>query len=187
VCSSDLPRLYDGYVGRYQLAPQIFLTITRDGDRLYGQASGQGKFEIFPEGDKEFFAKVTDLQISFKTDDHGRATELTIHQMGMHTPAKRTEDAKPRKEIAVDAKILEGYTGRYQVSPAMILEVTRDGNRLFTQATGQAKFEVFAESERDFFVKAFDAQLTFNTDAQGKATAMVLHQGGRDTTAKRIE
>jgi hypothetical protein len=45
----------------------------------------------------------------------------------------------------------------------------------------------FPESERDFFVKAFDAQLTLETDSRGRAMAIVLHQGGATIRAKRIE
>jgi hypothetical protein len=57
---------------------------------------------------------------------------------------------------------------------------------LFTQATGQGKIEVFPESDRDFFLKVVDAQLTFETDSQGRATGIVLHQGG-DHKAPRVE
>jgi exopolyphosphatase/pppGpp-phosphohydrolase len=32
-----------------------------------------------------------------------------------------------------------------------------------------------------------DAQLTFTTDAQGKATEAILHQNGRDNPAKRVD
>jgi len=67
------------------------------------------------------------------------------------------------------------------------MTVTREGTQLFTQATGQRRVEVFPEGERDFFVKAFDAQLTFETDARGRATAIILHQGGATIRARRIE
>jgi CubicO group peptidase (beta-lactamase class C family) len=59
------PKLFDGYVGRYQMAPNFILTISRNGDRLFAQATGQGRFEIFPEGEKDFFAKIADIQIAF--------------------------------------------------------------------------------------------------------------------------
>ena len=55
------------------------------------------------------------------------------------------------------------------------------------QLTGQPRFEVFAESEKKFFLKVVDAQLTFETDAQNKAVAVVLHQNGMDQRAPRIE
>jgi len=183
-------KLFDGYVGYYEMAPRFILNITRDGDHLYAQATGQGRFEIFPESEKEYFAKAADIQLSFHTGDDGKATELVVHQGGANTVAKRVE-AEPkvpeRNKIVVDSKVLEGYVGKYQVTPQMVLTVSRDGGRLFTQATGQPKFEVFAESLKDFFVKEFEASLTFHTDAQGKTTEVVLHQGGADLPCKRIE
>ena len=83
------PKLFDGYVGQYQLAPNFILTITREGDKLFAQASGQPKFQIFPESEREFFLKVVDAQITFETDTTGRATSLTLHQNGANVPAKR--------------------------------------------------------------------------------------------------
>jgi len=65
--------------------------------------------------------------------------------------------------------------------------VTREGNRLFVQATSQPKFEVFPEGERDFFLKVVDAQIAFEIDGQGRAAALILHQGGADQRAKRVE
>ncbi len=56
--------------------------------------------------------------------------------------------------------------------------MTREGNHLFTQVTGQQKVEVFLESDHDFFLTVIDAQITFQTDSQGKVTGLVLHQGG---------
>ncbi|MGA3205790.1 MAG: serine hydrolase [Bryobacteraceae bacterium] len=180
-------KLFDGYVGRYEIAPKIIVNVTRDGDHLYGQATGQGRFEIFPESEKEYFAKVTDLQVSFHTGADGKVTELVIHQGGADTTCKRLEGAPvTRKEIAVDPAVLEKYTGKYQIAPSMSMTITRDGGRLFTQITGQQPFELFAESAKEFFLKDVDAQLTFRTDEQGNATEVVLHQAGRDMPCKRV-
>lgn len=85
------PKLLDGYVGCYQLSPNFVLTVTRDDNRLFVQATGQSKFEVLPEGAKEYFAKVFDIQITFQADDGGRATGLILHQNGLHLPAKRIE------------------------------------------------------------------------------------------------
>ena len=94
---------------------------------------------------------------------------------------------KTHTEIAADPTRLEACVGRYQLAPAVSLTVTRDGSHLFAQLTGQPRFEVFGESEKDFFLKVVDAQLTFEVDAAGKVTAVVLHQNGRDQRAARIE
>jgi D-alanyl-D-alanine-carboxypeptidase/D-alanyl-D-alanine-endopeptidase len=107
-------------------------------------------------------------------------------------PAKRLEGEaasapKEHKAIAVDPKLFEGYVGRYQLAPNFILTVTREGSHLFVQATGQPKFEVFPESDREHFLTVVDAQVTFQTDAHGRATELVLHQNGADIPGKRIE
>jgi Domain of unknown function (DUF3471) len=65
--------------------------------------------------------------------------------------------------------------------------ITREGNRLMAQPKGKRKVEVFPESETEFFLKVADVQLTFLKDDEGKVTHVVLHQGGRETKAKRLE
>lgn len=188
------PKLYDGYAGRFELAPNFILTVTREGSHLFAQATGQGKAEIFPESEHEFFYKVVNAQITFKTDGQGRATGLVLHQNGTDVPAKRIEGEAPpsnpsnqHKQIAVDPKVFDGYAGRYQLAPSFILTVTREGGHLFVEATGQPKFEVFPESEREYFYKVVDARITFKTDSQGRATELTLHQNGQDMPARRIE
>jgi hypothetical protein len=47
-------------------------------------------------------------------------------------------------------------------------------------------FQLFPESERDYFLKVVNAQITFVANAQGRATELILHQDG-DHVAKRIE
>lgn len=186
------PKIFDGYVGQYQLAPNFILTVTREGDQLFTQATGQSKVQVFPESQRDFFLKVVDAQITFETDASGRATSLTLHQNGANMPAKRIEGEvtpaapKERKEITVDPKLLDGYVGQYQLAPNFILTITREGDQLFAQATGQPKVQIYPESQRDFFYKVVDAQITFETDASGRATSLTLHQNGANMPAKRI-
>jgi hypothetical protein len=141
--------------------------------------------------DRVYFPKAFDAEIEFQTDENGRASQLVLRQAGRETIAKRLEGeapvSKPRVAIAVEEKTLEGYAGRYQLAPGFVIEVTRDGARLFVQATGQPKFEVFAESAKKFFLKAVDAQIVFETDDAGRATSLVLHQNGRESPGKRLE
>lgn len=85
------PKLFDGYVGQYELAPKFILTITRDADQLFVQATGQPKFPLYPEGSHDFFLKVVDAQVTFDTGATGRATSLTLHQNGSIVLAKRVQ------------------------------------------------------------------------------------------------
>jgi CubicO group peptidase (beta-lactamase class C family) len=94
---------------------------------------------------------------------------------------------KEHKQVAVDSKIFDGYVGRYQLMPDLIVTVTQEGDHLFVQATGQPKFEIFPESDHDYFLNVVDAQITFVLDNQGRTSALILHQKGTDMRARRIE
>jgi CubicO group peptidase (beta-lactamase class C family) len=85
------PPIFDGCVGTYQLAPHFSIAITREGDHLFEQATNHQKVEIFPEGDKDYFLKVVDAQITLVTADQGRTTELILHQRGADQHARRVE------------------------------------------------------------------------------------------------
>ncbi len=101
-----------------------------------------------------------------------------------HT-ANRFNPPTERKEIALDTKSFDRYAGTYQFSPNTLLTMSREGDQFYSQLTGQAKFEVFPESDRKFFLKAVDAQLTFNVESNG-ATRVTLHQNGKESVAKRL-
>jgi CubicO group peptidase (beta-lactamase class C family) len=89
--------------------------------------------------------------------------------------------------LALSTEVLERYVGDYEIRPGFVLTVTRDGTRLFTQATGQPRFEIFSQSETRFFVKDFPAQLEFHVEGDGPAASVTLFQGGRETPAKRMD
>jgi serine-type D-Ala-D-Ala carboxypeptidase/endopeptidase len=92
-----------------------------------------------------------------------------------------------RTETKVDPAVFDRYVGRYQLAPSAILTISRKDNQFFVQLTGQPTLEMFAESEKKYFLKVVEAQLTFETDAQNKAVAVTLHQNGVDQRAPRIE
>lgn len=64
--------------------------------------------------------------------------------------------------------------------------VTLEGGQLMTQVSGQGRFPAFPESQTGFFMKIVDAQWEFLTDDSGKATHVVLYQGGREMKGPRI-
>ena len=83
-------KILDNYIGKYELAPNFILTITKENGNLFAQATGQGKVGIFPESETKFFYKVVDAQITFVKDDNGTVKKLILHQNGEHH-AKRSE------------------------------------------------------------------------------------------------
>jgi hypothetical protein len=109
-----------------------------------------------------------------------------IGQRHLNVSSPLWQPPKEHKEAA-DPKIFDGYLGQYQLAPNFVLTIPRDGGQLFVQATGQPKLEIFPESEHDYFLKVVDAQITFETDSQGKATGLILHQNGMNQPARRIQ
>ena len=73
----------DAYVGAYQMQPDVLLTISRRGGRLFSHRGSPGvgpeKLEIFAETDTEFFLKAVNAQMTFTKDSGGRVTQVVIH------------------------------------------------------------------------------------------------------------
>ena len=176
------------YLGYYELRPGRVMHITRDGDQLFAEVSGQEKFPLFAESETKFFFKIVDAQLTFVHGEGGGVDHLILHQGG-ERKARRLKDYKPpeRKEVNVDPKILASYVGKYEMAPGIEFDVRLEDGQLKVLLTGQPRFPVFPESETKFFYKVVDAQLTFAKDDSGKVTSLILHQGGMDQTAKRKE
>jgi CubicO group peptidase (beta-lactamase class C family) len=82
-------KILDAYVGDYQLAPNFVITISREGDQFFAQATGQGKLELFAETETDFFFKVVDAQVTFVKGDKGQVTSMVLHQNGVDQRATK--------------------------------------------------------------------------------------------------
>ncbi len=78
------------YVGVYELQPEFKLTITKEGLQLYGQATGQNKFKIYPKNDTMFFLTVVAAQITFQVND-GVVENLILFQSGQKLSGKKVK------------------------------------------------------------------------------------------------
>jgi serine-type D-Ala-D-Ala carboxypeptidase/endopeptidase len=116
-------------------------------------------------------------------------TPVGLDDLGLHAldPSIPVDLSTPvvGHAIAVAPEILERYVGAYVYSPTDKLIVTRQGSQLYGQEPGQAKSPLYAESERDFFFKVMDAQVTFEVSAAGVVSAAIWHQGGQDQRGER--
>lgn len=199
------PKLLDAYAGYYRNATTgSIMIVTREGDHLLTGRAGNPRVPEFPYTDHDFFLTVAAQQNSFITDASGAVVRVVHHQMGQTETLERlsAEDGQrevaafmqrleaeraSHVEVAIDPHLLDGYVGAYQLNPRMTFTITRDGNKLFARLTGQQTFEVHPYSDRDFFYTIVAAQLTFVVGADGKATAVILHQRGLDRTAERVD
>jgi CubicO group peptidase (beta-lactamase class C family) len=92
-----------------------------------------------------------------------------------------------RKEIHVDAKLFDAYVGEYELRPGLTVTVTKEGDKLKAQITGQPQAEIFPESESKFFLKVTNAQVAFLKNDKGMVDTIVLYQGGREIAGKKIK
>jgi D-alanyl-D-alanine carboxypeptidase len=178
----------DAYVGVYKIDERTERVVTRDGETLRMQRSGRPPREIVASSKTEFFLPDTLVRMRFETDSSGRATRMIVKQAdGSEEVAARVDKPVPAPlvEVAVSPEILASYAGEYELSPTFSITVTAEGGKLFGQATGQPKFELFARSETEFFLKVVDARITFVKGASGKVESLVLHQNGRDVPGRR--
>ncbi len=134
----------------------------------------------------EAYMAIGDKAASIK--DYKKSLELNPRNMGGIEKLKELgEKVEAPKDIVVPASILETYVGDYQLAPNFILTVTKEGDKMMTQATGQGKIEIFAESETKFYPKVMEAKIEFVKDEAGKVSKLILNQGGRTMEAKKIK
>lgn len=177
----------DAYTGVYRFDAQITRAFVREGTRLFAQRNGRRQ-EIFAVAPDEFVYADGASTLRFRRDAQGKVTSVDfVSTLGPATTGTRTDEPLPRERqaVQVDPTLYDAYAGEYELGPNFSLVITREGDRIFAQATGQPKLEIFPESETRFFLKAVDAQIEFVRGADGKVTGLVLHQNGRELPGKR--
>ena len=179
-------KVLDSYVGQYELAPGFVLTVRKDGEKLTAQATGQPPTRLRARSETDFEVLSVNASITFNKDTSGKVTSLTLHQNGDHEATKTSSTVpKERVAIALDPKIAAAIVGQYELAPGSILTIQRDGEKVRAQLTDQPSVLIYPETEKDFFYKVVDAQITFEKDPSGKVTGLVLHQNG-DKPARKI-
>jgi CubicO group peptidase (beta-lactamase class C family) len=99
---------------------------------------------------------------------------------------KGLNKSKIIKTVMVADSVLQSYAGRYELAPDVIITITKEGNNLFGQPTGEAKLQLFPETQSKFFLKAVDAEVEFVKDNSGPVTKIVVYQDGAHE-AKRLK
>jgi len=78
------------YAGEYHLTPRFTLTITREGSHLYGEGTGQLRFELSPEPQNRFYFNIGSLiELEFIKDERGRTVKLVLYQGGAHESSSK--------------------------------------------------------------------------------------------------
>ena len=90
--------------------------------------------------------------------------------------------------IKLDPKIYDAYIGQYKLDDNRFITITKDDNRLFAEIMDCEKVEIFPESEKTFFQKGIDVQITFSKNDKGEVLDLLLSIGGHKLPpAKKIK
>ncbi len=77
------PAIFDQYVGEYELNPSFVITVTREGNRFFLQATDQVRLEIFASSETNFFLRAVEASVTFGRDDpNGPVTYMILYQGG---------------------------------------------------------------------------------------------------------
>ena len=82
-------KVFDTYVGKYELPNKSEYVVTREGDRFFGQAPKNPKRELFPVSDNKFFIPEVESQVTFVKDEKGNVVELLYDQNENQRRCKR--------------------------------------------------------------------------------------------------
>jgi CubicO group peptidase (beta-lactamase class C family) len=173
------------YVGRYPLNPGFAIDVTEANGALRLQGTNQPVLGLRPVGPDRFAVTGVPAEISFERDGAGRITALVLHQNGLDQRGPRGEIPPAPREVALPIETLREYVGSYPLSPAFVITISEEGGNLFAQATGQPKVPIFASAKDEFFYKIVNAQFSFQRDAAGKVSGLVLHQNGGNVPAQK--
>ncbi len=172
---------YAAFAGRYDYKSAVITVTVKEG-RLMSQLTGQPEYEIFPSAPDAFFWKVADAQVTFLRNDRGEVVAAQHTQGGMTFKAPRLVAA----EVKLTDAELDAVLGQYNYGAA-VMTVTRDGDRVFAQLTGQPKLQIHQKSATHYEWREVTASVVFHKDKDGKVIKATHTQNGQTFEAPKIK
>ncbi|MFC0251588.1 serine hydrolase [Massilia consociata] len=176
----------DAVAGTYEIEKGVQRVFRRSGDGLLMQRTGRPPVALKAASSTEFFVPGSLDWFEFQREggvSGGKVTGVVLHQDGKALANPRIGDAPAgRKAVKIADAAFDARVGRYELRPGFVIELSREGERYFAQATGQPKLEIFPLSETMFFSDAVDAEISFGEDKG----SFLLKQGGRSLPARKL-
>ncbi len=168
--------LNNGDTIRYAFGLEIgsykgYKTVSHDG----GTGTFFATIKRFPE------QKFTIIFLANRSDLNAGGLFNAIADMMLGLPAetKSTAPAGSQANAENDKTLYDQYAGDYSMPNGFTISITREGDKLEAQGTGQPRFEITPESDSTFFLEIANAHLTFRKDNEGKVDTLILNQGGQ--------
>jgi CubicO group peptidase (beta-lactamase class C family) len=130
-----------------------------------------------------------ELGISFLTNNEEINVAQLIRQLSDKLLSEFLIEEKPVERIVVslpEEKLMQ-WTGNYRMLDGMILKLLLENNKLFLEVSEDQKFQLHPESENNFFIKEFDAQVSLSKGTKGNPDNFKLIQGSSVQTGRYVE
>ncbi|WP_439484328.1 serine hydrolase [Cyclobacterium plantarum] len=130
------------------------------------------------------FVKETGVGLVLLTNSSSSSDDIGFYLLD---PGSKLAEVKPKGQaVEVPESILQQYVGVYELAPEFKITVTQEGKELYGQATGQPKFQMFAENETLFYLTVVEAKISFQRK-NGEVESLTLFQGGQEMLGKKVE
>ena len=149
------------FEGKYTCAKLgMDIEITSNGTQIFGQATGQPAFPLYPTSENTLENKDAGVVEVFDFVNQ----KFTLKQNGMEFEfvklAPETSDSQP-----IDVDQFKKYTGSYHSDALkMDISVFIENNKLMAQASGQSSFTLTPTAEDVFEFKMGGIKMTFNVN-----------------------
>jgi CubicO group peptidase (beta-lactamase class C family) len=197
----DLPAdQLEAHVGRYQLTPNVFVEITREGRQLFAEKTAMSRVPIHPETpvqffctDVDYFELPGDTRLVFAVADARTTSGLTLRQRGQEVWLPRVgRDAAAawfghvRADVEPDR--LARCAGRY-CDGAFDVTVSFEDGTLVAEFGGRLRVPLVPESATQFFIEndVMNVQIVFEVDGDGRVGGLVGTYDGVRRRGVRVE
>jgi hypothetical protein len=164
--------ILDRYVGEYSYAAAgQFVTVRRDGDRMFMKVQGN-----MPEGmltarsETRFATPWPDGIIEFQLNGQGKVSGAMVEWGPSRIPLV------PVPKLEVPVAVLDRYVGQWKLASGTVVTFRREGTTLFVKPGTMQEISLSARSETRF-QDPRGPVFEFQVDAGGTVTGLVLEQG----------
>ncbi|MEL6536245.1 MAG: serine hydrolase domain-containing protein [Bacteroidota bacterium] len=123
-----------------------------------------------------------DLSVVVLNNNNQDAFDLTRKVVSFCVPEREerqeTVEAQedPLREVTLTKDLLDTYTGTYKLGTGWYVHLTREGNRLYTQATNEDKYPMQALSDSVLNVEDYgNRTMTFKSDGSGAISHLIYN------------
>ena len=177
------------YGGVFRADPKIAFTFVAQDGKLYGRLTGQAYAALTPAATDVFTLPAVGAEFTFGREN-GKVAGVVLRQYGGEIRARRGDEPAPA--VVFDPAITaQRYAGHYLTggdgAPKLDFDVRAIDGQLWARLEQQPLLPLFPVPGKAgrFAWDVVAAELQFEPEAGGAATALVLHQDGQTMRAMR--